>query len=152
MSHIVFDLHGTIALEDGAGYKFCDGMEDVIGELGKKHDLYIWTSFGQNQTMSVLTELEIIMSFNDIKTADDTTRKPDPAGIIEMVGKFDHKDCLVIGDSRGDMIGAKQFGAHTIGATWYNKYGADELTESGADFICEVPSEVLSIVKEIFGE
>ena len=58
----------------------------------------------------------------------------------------DKSECIMVGDRRYDVIGAKDNGIKSIGALY--GYGSrEELSEAGADFIVENVGDIYDIVK-----
>ena len=61
---------------------------------------------------------------------------------MEKLGITDRKEILMIGDRDNDMLGAKRAGVDAAGALW--GFGsAEELTETGAKYICQTPTDLL---------
>ena len=55
-------------------------------------------------------------------------------------------ECIMIGDRKYDILGAKKFNLASIGVTYgYGTY--DELQEVQADYIIEKPLDILNIVR-----
>lgn len=89
--------------------------------------MYVWTARGKQSTVQILTELNIYGHFEDVCGFDCAERKPSVAGIEYLLPEVDPNKVIVIGDSLGDIIGGKKFGAYCIGAMWaHGEAGAAE--------------------------
>ncbi len=75
----------------------------------------------------------------------------DKSGVIRDVVKGVGSDLddrvLMVGDTKFDMIGAKELGIDALGVL-YGYGSAEELASSGADYIVRSPMDILSIVGE----
>ncbi len=73
----------------------------------------------------------------------------DKSGIIldvmNHVGAVDRQSVLMVGDTKFDMLGAKELGVDALGVL-YGYGSAAELQESGADYIVHTPEEIATIV------
>lgn len=58
----------------------------------------------------------------------------------------DLNDCIMVGDRKYDVIGAKKFNLKCVGVT-YGYGNLEELKDINADFIIDKPLELLSIIK-----
>lgn len=77
-------------------------------------------------------------------------KKPDPTGAFFVMRKLrvNSDECFLVGDSANDMETASACGAVSIGVLWGYR-SREELASSGARFICENPSKIAVILKEI---
>ena len=74
-------------------------------------------------------------------------RKPDPSGALHIARALDANEGEVVflGDSKTDMLTAKNAGMVPVGALWgYST--REELNENGAAFLIERPTDLLSII------
>ncbi|MBR5618258.1 MAG: HAD hydrolase-like protein [Clostridia bacterium] len=73
----------------------------------------------------------------------------DKSGIIldvmNRAGAVEKDRVLMVGDTKYDMIGAKELGVDALGVL-YGYGSAEELTSSGADYIVRTPQEIATIV------
>lgn len=71
-------------------------------------------------------------------------RKPDPAGLLAMLGRFDVEPqrAAYIGDSVGDILTAQRAGAFPIGVSWGYQPAA-ALKEVGAALLVGAPVQIL---------
>lgn len=78
---------------------------------------------------------------------DDHEKKPSGQGIDIILDSLHTlpENCIYIGDTGTDMLTGKNYGLYTIGVTWGFR-DAEELIESGADYIVHKPMELLDII------
>lgn len=76
------------------------------------------------------------------------TRKPDPSGALEIAKEFGIKpsEIVFIGDTKVDMITAKNAGMYAVGVLWGFRE-EKELLENGSDKIIGDPLELLDLFK-----
>jgi len=76
---------------------------------------------------------------------DDIPKKPDPAGVIRIVGKMKitAEHFLYLGDTSTDMETANRAGVFAIGALWGFRTKS-ELLESGAKAVISKPDEIFN--------
>ena len=68
------------------------------------------------------------------------------AYVLKQMQIIDLNDCIMVGDRKYDVIGAKKFNLKCVGVTY--GYGSlEELKDINADFIIDKPLELLSIIK-----
>ena len=68
------------------------------------------------------------------------------AYVLKQMQITDLNDCIMVGDRKYDVIGAKKFNLKCVGVTY--GYGSlEELKDINADFIIDKPLELLSIIK-----
>lgn len=66
--------------------------------------------------------------------------------VMNRVGAADREQVLMVGDTKFDMLGAKELGISALGVL-YGYGSAEELTASGADFIVHSAKEIEEVVK-----
>lgn len=73
------------------------------------------------------------------------TRKPDPAGALEIAESVGvaPEDCYFIGDSDVDIFTATNAGMHAIGVAWGFR-GREELIAAGAEIVLKTPADLLT--------
>jgi phosphoglycolate phosphatase len=147
MKYIVFDCDGTLIDTSTPKYQLFPGIKQLISELAADHLLYVWTARDRESTLRILTENEIHHFFAGLSTISDAPSKPNIAGLLTLLGSVSKSSVCVIGDSPHDMLGAKRFGALSIGAVWNTETSAALLTAAGADFIVSHPSECSKLVE-----
>lgn len=76
-------------------------------------------------------------------------RKPDPKGVQEIMKELqiEPRECMFVGDTKIDMLTAKNAGIDSIGVLWGFR-DRRELEENGANYIVNTP---LSAIKLISG-
>jgi len=74
-------------------------------------------------------------------------RKPSAAGVAEILNELDmnSNEAIFIGDSKIDMMTAKNANMKSIGVTWGFR-GEEELVENGATYIAKKPTDIVKIV------
>ncbi len=109
----------SICSERPHQYALFSGIENLLKQCERKNwALYVWTGRDRISTIEILTELKVISYFKEIRTASDGNPKPHPQGIEELVGEWDKKKIVLVGDSGADLRGAQNFGCGFIGALW----------------------------------
>lgn len=80
--------------------------------------------------------------------SDSFPRKPAPDGVFMIIEKFRiaPDKCLYIGDTNTDILTGRNAGLDTAGVTWGFRT-REELEEAGADYIVNLPQEILEICK-----
>jgi len=80
-------------------------------------------------------------------------RKPSPDGAIEIMKELhvEPKDCLFVGDTKIDMITAKNAGIDSIGVLWGFR-DKNELEQNGAKYISASPSDTIKLISNIESE
>lgn len=75
------------------------------------------------------------------------TRKPDSAGVVEILKELEvhANETLFVGDTKVDMLTAKNSNMDSIGVLWgFRK--KEELVEYGATFIAKKPIDMIKII------
>lgn len=127
-------------------YAAFDGIAELLETLQKQgFELYVWTARDRRSTREILMRLNLMKYFLDIRCFDDTTPKPHPAGLEELVPHLlDRKQAAVIGDSTTDMMGAKSFGSYALAAFWDLQVNKDAMKAARPDAILERPADLLA--------
>ena len=106
--------------------------ETFAKEIAKQHHIenyfdFIGGSLMDEKRTTKAEVLQYVLNSNKIKNIDEV---------------------VMIGDTKYDIIGAKQFNMTTIGVTY--GYGSKrELKEVGADYIVNSPADLLTILKKL---
>ncbi len=81
---------------------------------------------------------------------DGIPRKPDAAGAFEILKelKLEPNECLFMGDTKIDMITAKNADIDSIGVLWGFRDRA-ELEKNGAKYIVKTPSDAIKLLGEL---
>ena len=155
---IVFDCEGTLVSPDfgeteGAKvghYAACPGIMKLLQELRERNfALYVWTARGRASTLALLKGLDMMPFFWDLRCVDDTTPKPHPQALEELVGDQPKDRIVMIGDSFSDIQGAKSFGCYSIAAAWTPYAQKQKMLDMGPDFVCEDTSECLEMIERL---
>ncbi len=149
--HIVFDCDGTLLDTSQSRYSLYPDIKDLLINLSTNHSLYVWTARDRSSTLRILQELGVVHFFEGFCTSDDAYPKPHIGGVGQMLGEINKAHACVIGDTVNDIVGAKNFGVKSIGATWNKSANLDSLIESGADFIAFSPLDCLSWLSNNLG-
>lgn len=145
--YIVFDCDGTLIDTSRSTYQAFEGIRNLLEEL-RSHHLYVWTARDKVSTQRLLKENSISHFFEAIYTADDAFPKPHVLGLQELLGHVDKNLVWIIGDTTHDILGAKNFGARSIGACWNSAVNPDLLMQSGAEYISMDPRECLALIQK----
>lgn len=146
---VVFDFSGTLAFEgeDFSPILFPDILW-LLEKLKKDgHELYLWTALGRTSATRALEQLGVSHFFSGMRTPSDCRGKPHPEGLQQLFPETEPKRVVIIGDSAGDMNGAKAFGGYGIGAIWNNSLRTELLKQAGAKIITEHPKECYDLIK-----
>ncbi|AYF44993.1 HAD hydrolase, family IA, variant 1 [Halobacteriovorax sp. BALOs_7] len=128
-------------------YKLFAGMKKLILDLlNQEFQLYVWTARDRRSTLRILDDQDVLQHFLELRCLDDTTPKPHPQGLIEMLEDAPKDKIMLIGDSFSDTQGAKSFGVKSIGALWESGITKDGFGEHTADYWATHPSECLEII------
>lgn len=148
MKHVVFDCDGTLLDTSQPKYKLFPGIKELVVELSTSCSLYVWTARDRRSTLRILGELDIAHYFLGFSTCDDHPPKPHISGLMDLVGEFPRTSTCVIGDSSGDMLGARAYGVLALGATWNAQVRPQALVDSGATFIVNHPSLCSNLIQQ----
>ncbi len=127
------------------------GIKEVLSTLDEEG--YLLGILSNKPHDFTLTTYEYFFNAWDFKVIqgydpDHYPLKPDPEALLSLINKWNLKkeEVLYIGDSDVDMQVATNAGVKSVGVSWGFR-GAEELRESGADFVVDQPEEILEIVK-----
>ena len=130
------------------------GISDVLRQLKEDgFQLGVATSKPEVFAVRILEKFEFIGYFNFVTgSLLDNTRSDKKEVIEEALRRFEVPedricDVLMVGDRKHDIIGAKQTGLSSMGV----KFGfakENELEESGADYIAELPADIVRLARE----
>ncbi len=125
-----------------------DGIDELLESLKAKNILLaVCSNKPHNVVSDIVQELfgDTFAFVTGLK--DGQNKKPAPDTAIEIADKLQvlPKECLFIGDTNVDILTAKNAKMLSCGVLWgFRDY--DELSEAGADFIIDNPSEIINIV------
>ena len=131
--------------------KVFPGMMELVKELySRGYKLGIVTSRLRHTTLVGLKKFDLEKYFGYVLTADDTDKhKPDPEAINIVLEKLGSKpeETLMIGDSKFDIMCAKNAGVESVLVGWAVSLSDEE--KAGIykpDFIVEKAEDVLNLL------
>lgn len=128
-----------------------DGVLDLLKALKKSGKrIILATSKPEIYAEKIAERFGFKEYFDNISGALLDGSRIEKADIIEYalnrVGNPDKKDCIMIGDTAFDVIGANAFSMDSIGVTY--GYGTrEELEAAGATYLADSPKEIMKILK-----
>lgn len=128
--------------------KLYDGMSETLDILKENNvTLAVATNKPQNFARQIVNKL--LPEYNFVKVlggCSERPKKPDTAIITEILSELPaDNQVFMIGDSNVDIQTAKNAGISSIGCVWGFR-GLEELTEAGADYIAETPSDIARFI------
>ena len=119
------------------------GIEDCLGLFfASKQAMYVVTSKPTIYSEKIIEYFGLAGYFRKVYGSNLDGSLANKTELIRFVldgESVDAGDAVMIGDRNGDIAGAKSNGMRAIGVLW--GYGsAQELTQAGADELCEDPS------------
>jgi len=129
-----------------------EGIPALLAELKNKGiPTAVATSKPEEFAITILDHFKLSQYFTVIGGADMEGLRGEKPQVIAHVLKTlgispQHaSSCIMVGDRKFDMEGAKAFGMTAAGVTW--GYGSrDELLSAGSDHIADTPAELLQIL------
>ena len=126
------------------------GIASALNQLlALKAPLYIATSTRTIFAEQILGHLGLVALFAGVYGSEPggvVDRKADLIADVMRRHELSADRCLMIGDRRQDVEGARANGVPTVGVLW--GYGdREELTTAGATYIAAHPAELISIVE-----
>lgn len=125
-----------------------DGITELLQNLysdGRK--LCIATSKPQIYTEKILAHFDIRKYFDIVVGSDlegNLCKKSDIIAKTIELGDYDRNDCVMVGDRKYDIVGAKENGIKSI-AVLYGYGNTEEFTLSGADYIARNAEEIYKL-------
>lgn len=123
-----------------------DGIRDLLENLKQKGlRMAVYSNKDHELTTKIVNQLVGKDFFSPVLgSRKDLPRKPDPAGVIEIMADWDADPAKTafVGDSDTDMQTAKRAGLFAIGVTWGYRDEAN-LKNGGADLILKSPNQIL---------
>lgn len=141
-----WDTFGSIfSTEDG----LFPGMDAVVKTIAEHHRLVIVSSAVKSVIEPFLKAHGLEACFAGIYDADVHTSKREKIGMIFEQFGIGPTDCIMITDSKGDILEAREKGVESLCVTW--GYNAKEVLVSAEPWrIVELPSELPNAVTEYF--
>jgi phosphoglycolate phosphatase len=85
--------------------------------------------------------------FRAFSCSGESEPKPSANGLESLDIRTPKSEIIMIGDSTGDMRGAKEYGCIAVGALWCGYNSRDQLTQAGADYCFEHPLKLKEWIK-----
>ena len=124
------------------------GIRELLEALkAKGHTLYVATSKPEGMSVKILEHFDLAKYFDRICGASmDTSRSTKEAVIAYLIGQNGRSDNMVmVGDTKFDVIGAKEHGIPCIGVSW--GYGTvEDMVSAGAASIAHSMEELLEML------
>jgi len=122
------------------------GIAEVVSELARRDfQLFVATSKTNTYAGRIVEHFGLMPPVRHVYGAEpDGTRSYKQELIGHILGREDlnASECVMIGDRKFDLIGAKANGVPAIGVVW--GYGSrEELEAEAPDFIAEKPADLL---------
>ncbi len=126
------------------------GMRELLEEVSNSNiDCAIVSLKTDMEVEEVLKGMSISLFFRGIFGSENEEYKPKPSPehINYAIGRMggSKKDCIVIGDMKGDIVSAKKAGCPAIGVSWSLR-SRDELLSYGADDVADTPEDLRGIL------
>ena len=124
------------------------GIRETLQALKQAgHRLFVATSKPEDMSVEILDKFELSRYFDLICGATlDGTRSHKADVIAYLLSQVESlENVVMVGDTKFDVLGAKEHGIPTIGVAW--GYGSrEEMLEAGAIAIAETPQDLLHMV------
>ena len=124
------------------------GIRETLQALkAAGHRLFVATSKPEGMSVEILEKFELAQYFELICGATlDGSRSHKADVIAYLLGQVESlENVVMVGDTKFDVLGAKEHGIPTIGVAW--GYGTrEEMLEAGAVAIAEKPEDLLTLV------
>ena len=117
------------------------------------HRLFVATSKPTPFAVPILKHFGLFSFFDAVQGAEMDGSISEKADVIRTLlnqHNLDPSKCIMIGDRKHDVIGAKQHGLIAIGVSW-GFGGDDELKAHGVDHICSAPAALPVLIRSITG-
>ncbi len=128
-------------------YPYPGIREALQGLKDAGHRLFVATSKPENMSVEILRKFDLAQYFDLICGATlDGSRSHKADVIAYLLGQVESlENVIMIGDTKFDVLGAKEHGIPTIGVAW--GYGTrEEMLEAGAVAIAETSKDLLHMV------
>ena len=147
---IIFDHDGTLVNTDVPDFRLFPGIKELLVDLGKlRFEMSVWTARSHRSTVESLKAQEIAGFFGEIYGHDDGMSKPHPMGLLKISQGIEKGNLLHIGDSVGDIEGAKAFGIDVIAACW-NSTNQVDIFKRKTPYLAMTPADCRKIIAKKF--
>ena len=125
--------------------KIYDGILPLLADLNRAGiRCAVVTSKPQNAAGKILEHFDMLKYFDTVAGPDPDDPSNQKSVLIQRALKtlnLQPEDCVMVGDTRYDIIGAREAGCDSIGVTY--GYGTkEELVENGATYLAGSPQEI----------
>ena len=122
-----------------------EGIPELIRELKNRgFRIFLVTSKPGHFSVRIAEHIGLLPYFEDVITPTLTDHSSDKRLLIDRaVSEYglNREECLMIGDTRFDILGAKDAGVDSVGVTYgYGK--KEELVEAGATYLADSAGEI----------
>ncbi|PKF51533.1 phosphoglycolate phosphatase [Enterovibrio nigricans] len=125
------------------------GVKETLSALKSAgYTLGIVTNKPYQFVPEILADLDLAQYFTDVIGGDSLpTNKPDPEGLFSLRDKHGLKDdnMLMVGDSKNDILAAKNAGFVSVGLTYGYNYG-EPISDSAPEFVAAHFNELLTVL------
>ena len=124
------------------------GIRELLEELkAQGHRLFVATSKPEGMSVEILEKFQLAQYFELIcgATLDGSRSKKEDVitYLLSKTGDMDH--IIMVGDTKFDVLGAKEHGIPTIGVSW--GYGTvEDMVSAGATAIADTPAQLLDLL------
>lgn len=129
-------------------FRLMDGVAPMLEALAQRFPLAIVTSRSQHSAETFLAEFGLRSHFRVVISALSAPRiKPDPAPVLAAAGALGIPGdaCLMVGDTRADILAGRRAGAQTAGVLCGFGLRTD-LERAGADAILDTTADLPSLL------
>lgn len=147
---LIFDHDGTLVNTETPNFKVFPGIKELLVDCTRLgFELTIWTARSHRSTVEILKNLDLAHFFREIYGHDDGISKPHPMGLQTLSSGIEKKNILHIGDSVGDLDGARSFGIEVIAACW-NSTNQVNIFQQKTPFIVYDPTDCRKVIEKKF--
>lgn len=121
-------------------------MLEALLEQGYR--LYVATSKPEEISKEILSHFDLSRYFTVIRGAtDDSTRSTKSEVIAALLDEgLNPRECVMVGDTAFDVLGAASFGIPAIGVAWgYGK--AEDMEKAGAAAFAQTPASIPELLR-----
>lgn len=121
-------------------------MLEALLEQGYR--LYVATSKPEEISKEILSHFDLSRYFTIIRGAtDDSTRSTKSEVIAALLDEgLNPRECVMVGDTAYDVLGAASFGIPAIGVAWgYGK--AEDMEKAGAAAFAQTPASIPELLR-----
>ncbi|MDD1795919.1 phosphoglycolate phosphatase [Enterovibrio sp. ZSDZ42] len=122
--------------------------ETLSALLAAGYTLGIVTNKPYQFVPEILADLDLAHCFTDVIGGDSLpTNKPDPEGLFSLRDKhgLSNDQMLMVGDSKNDILAAKNAGFASVGLTYGYNYG-EPISDSAPEFVAEHFNQLLTVL------